>query len=42
MVTELFGGNPKVAIAVSLIIAYIAISGFIFGQNRLQLIKKYR
>jgi hypothetical protein len=40
-VASIFNSTPAVACALGFIISYTVISGFIFGQNRLQLLKRY-
>jgi hypothetical protein len=41
-VAKIFHTTPQGAAAIGFSLSYLCISGFIFGQNRLQLFKRYR
>jgi hypothetical protein len=41
-VAQILHVSPAVAAFFGFSISYLVISGFIFGQNRLQLLKRYR
>jgi hypothetical protein len=41
-VAQIFNCSPQIAAALGFTISYLVITGFIFAQNRLQLLKRYR